>query len=238
MEQARRDAPGKACCPGRSAPAALPKAHRSRWRAHCRAACREKDRPGGAARDDPSACGTRGANTSRSGATPRALASRRKLFIAAGFRGPKPQHAALDGVARAASRHRTSPGRSCMRCCGRRRQSPFPAIRLRRGLASFRRSARFLSFGMIGMRQIDDLLAVMDPMFFRDHHAVGDDVIDEGHAHRAGIAEIVHLHGRRPVRRGFRCACLPYSRSDRWRCRSPARAAWRRPRHRSWPAHR
>jgi hypothetical protein len=42
------------------------------------------------------------------------------------------------------------------------------------------------------------VLVVIGAVLVRDDEAVGDDVVDEGHAHRPGIAEVMRLHGRRP----------------------------------------
>ena len=43
------------------------------------------------------------------------------------------------------------------------------------------------------MWQINDLLAIIDVMFFGDYYPIGDDVIDERHTRSARIAGIIHL---------------------------------------------
>ena len=79
----------------------------------------------------------------------------------------------------------------------RRRQSRF-------GAAWF-----FLSNGtlpvarQIGVRQINNLLTVVDPVFRGDQPGVGNDVVEEGGGSCTGISEIIHLHGRRPGRKYF-----------------------------------
>ncbi len=54
--------------------------------------------------------------------------------------------------------------------------------------------------GLVRVGKADDLLAVVALVSFGHDPAVGDQVIDIARAHRAGMAEIVHLHGRWPVR--------------------------------------
>ena len=54
---------------------------------------------------------------------------------------------------------------------------------------------------LIAIGQMDDLLVVEGLLFHRQSDRIGDHIIDEIAAHRARIAEIIHLNGRRPMRR-------------------------------------
>ena len=94
-QQAAGDAARECASPCRSAPAGPPTARRWPSCARCTAACRGRDRPA-RCRARCASGGSRGANTSRSGATPRArrlapqVARRRRVVL------EQPQHAALD----------------------------------------------------------------------------------------------------------------------------------------------
>ena len=54
--------------------------------------------------------------------------------------------------------------------------------------------------GLIALLQMHDLFIEITLMLHRRDERVGDDVVDEVSAHRAGIAEIVHLDRRRAMR--------------------------------------
>ena len=52
----------------------------------------------------------------------------------------------------------------------------------------------------VAVRHENDLFAEEGEIVFRDYRPVGDDVVDIGRAHRAGIAHVVDLNGSGPPR--------------------------------------
>ncbi len=79
------------------------------------------------------------------------------------------------------------------------------------GFGAGRRVLRHLArgiIGLIGIGQVDDLLAIGRSVLGRNHDSVGKNVIHVVGPHRAGMGQIIHLHGRRPMSKNARPAVL------------------------------
>jgi len=96
--------------------------------------------------------------------------------------GPQVQHGRGDlvGLVEAAQHHRV--GRQAQQGAGRgRRQGAVPVI------------------GLVAVGQLGDVLAVLAGMGQRHHHRITDHVVEEARTGGGRVAQVGHLHRRRPV---------------------------------------